>query len=258
MSKLDCPIVRDLLPLYIDQVTSPETAQAVEAHLADCPDCRREYESLKADLPETPMEGTDTSRQFGDMMKKTKRKETLQTGLTIALLLALLLAIFICQPPKVKDNEDVIIYRTYEFEHKEEGTCFFFLYSAPFYNDHISSSAGIREKDGKMVLQIDFQRDLLHGKVEGSLENATYFPGNDVDEVLLGDEVIWTREANGDDPVPDYVYEYTSQAWTSWAIELDGKENYTDFPAPFILAFDYKEGRQIVWDLDGNVLKETP
>ena len=29
MSKLTCPIVRDLLPLYIDQVVSPETAQAV-------------------------------------------------------------------------------------------------------------------------------------------------------------------------------------------------------------------------------------
>ncbi|MBR5792175.1 MAG: hypothetical protein IKY34_03580, partial [Ruminiclostridium sp.] len=179
-------------------------------------------------------------------------------GLTMTLLLAALLAVFIWQSPRVKDNEGVTIYRVYQFEHEEEGSCFFFLYSAPFYNNSTSSTAEVQEKDGKTVLQIDFQRDILSKKINGTLEHATYFSGSDVDEVHLGDEVIWTREANGDDPVPDYVYEYTSQAWTSWAIELDGKENYTDFPAPFILAFDYKEGRQIVWDLDGNVLRETP
>ena len=37
---LTCGIARDLLPLYLDGLTSPESAAALEAHLASCPDCR--------------------------------------------------------------------------------------------------------------------------------------------------------------------------------------------------------------------------
>jgi hypothetical protein len=55
------------------------------------------------------------------------------------------------------------------------------------------------------------------------------------------------------------VYKYTTDYddWTSWAIELDGKENYTNFPAPFVL-IEFNDGSQIVWDLDGDVLSKTP
>ena len=97
MNKLDCPIVRDLLPLYIDQVVSPETAQAVEEHLDGCPDCRREHESLTAHLP-IPVEAADTSRQFGDMMKKVKKKETLRILLAVILLVAMMVGGLVCCP----------------------------------------------------------------------------------------------------------------------------------------------------------------
>ena len=36
---LTCAVVRDLLPAYAEGLTAPETNQAVEAHLAICPDC---------------------------------------------------------------------------------------------------------------------------------------------------------------------------------------------------------------------------
>lgn len=44
--KLNCALVRDLLPLYYDQVVEPETAAAVEAHLAGCPECRARLEAM--------------------------------------------------------------------------------------------------------------------------------------------------------------------------------------------------------------------
>ena len=33
---LSCEVVRDLLPSYIDGLTSPETSARIEAHLRDC------------------------------------------------------------------------------------------------------------------------------------------------------------------------------------------------------------------------------
>lgn len=257
MNKLDCPIVRDLLPLYVDQVVSPETAQAVEEHLADCPDCRREYESLQADLP-VPTEETDTSRQFGDFIKKVKRNESLKTGLIISLLLAVLLAIFLWQPPRVKDNDDVTFYRIYQTKDEEGRPSLFFVYSAPMYNSSSSATYGEHEEDGKTILQIDFDRPIIYGTPDSTSEGAMCVPHAEIDEVHLGDQVIWTREANGDSPVPEYVSAYIdAEQKYYFTFELNGKENFTDYPAPFI-AVDYPDGRQIVWDLDGNVLSETP
>lgn len=43
-----CGIIKDLLPLYIDDVCNDESRQAVENHLAECEECRKYYEAMKA------------------------------------------------------------------------------------------------------------------------------------------------------------------------------------------------------------------
>jgi len=41
MNKTDlCPIVRDLMPLYIDDLTEPDTRIFIDRHLAECKSCR--------------------------------------------------------------------------------------------------------------------------------------------------------------------------------------------------------------------------
>ena len=36
---LSCAVVRDLLPSFVEGLTSEETNRAVESHLSACPDC---------------------------------------------------------------------------------------------------------------------------------------------------------------------------------------------------------------------------
>ena len=43
-----CGIIRDLLPLYIDDVCNEESKQAVENHLSECEKCKNYYESMKS------------------------------------------------------------------------------------------------------------------------------------------------------------------------------------------------------------------
>ena len=43
-----CGIIRDLLPLYIDDVCNEESKQAVENHLSECEKCRNYYEFMKS------------------------------------------------------------------------------------------------------------------------------------------------------------------------------------------------------------------
>ena len=56
MSKTNCNIVRDVLPLYLDGEASKETSEMVEEHLAECEECRyyyRNYNRIPISLQET-------------------------------------------------------------------------------------------------------------------------------------------------------------------------------------------------------------
>ena len=46
--KNECNIIRDLLPLYVEEMVSEETAKFVKEHLAECKKCRKDYEAMKS------------------------------------------------------------------------------------------------------------------------------------------------------------------------------------------------------------------
>jgi len=50
MKGIKCTIIRDVLPLYIDDVVSDDTAQMVKEHLNQCQTCQKEYEQMTQTL----------------------------------------------------------------------------------------------------------------------------------------------------------------------------------------------------------------
>ena len=52
MKKNDCNVIRDLMPLVLDRVASDESREMVETHIRSCEDCRKQYDEMKADMPE--------------------------------------------------------------------------------------------------------------------------------------------------------------------------------------------------------------
>lgn len=49
--KTSCEIIRDLLPLYVEHVTSEASNALVEEHLNECPDCKKELEQMQRPVP---------------------------------------------------------------------------------------------------------------------------------------------------------------------------------------------------------------
>ncbi len=47
--KTDCCVIRDLLPLFAEDLVSDETADIIRLHLQECPDCNAEYEQMQKD-----------------------------------------------------------------------------------------------------------------------------------------------------------------------------------------------------------------
>lgn len=50
MKEISCNIIRDILPLYVDEAVCEETKELVEEHLFTCEDCRKEAEMMKKAL----------------------------------------------------------------------------------------------------------------------------------------------------------------------------------------------------------------
>lgn len=63
--KLPCYLVRDLLPLYKDEVCELETADDVKEHLDGCPDCRHLWETMQ-----------DTAPLEGDVVQAREQEQT--------------------------------------------------------------------------------------------------------------------------------------------------------------------------------------
>ena len=86
-----CGIIRDLLPLYHDDVCSAETRNAVEKHCAGCADCRKILNDLDS-MPE-PYEMAKEVDPLRPIQKKWnhERKKSLWIGLGVAFFLMLIL-----------------------------------------------------------------------------------------------------------------------------------------------------------------------
>ncbi|MBR5683525.1 MAG: zf-HC2 domain-containing protein [Ruminococcus sp.] len=63
----NCDIVKDLLPLYADDVCSEESRKAVEEHISGCSDCKAELEKLRKNVPVSP-------QKDGEVLKRIKRR----------------------------------------------------------------------------------------------------------------------------------------------------------------------------------------
>ncbi|MBE6857274.1 MAG: zf-HC2 domain-containing protein [Ruminococcus sp.] len=50
MSKNNCELIKDLLPLYADEVCSEESRKAVAEHISQCDNCRKELEKMGQNL----------------------------------------------------------------------------------------------------------------------------------------------------------------------------------------------------------------
>lgn len=82
-----CDIIKDLLPLYLDNVCSEDSRKAVEEHIATCENCRRELEAYRSDITAADNEGEEVIKKLSSHWKKTKRTSLLTGILFMAVLI---------------------------------------------------------------------------------------------------------------------------------------------------------------------------
>lgn len=160
MKTIKCEVVKDLLPLYVDNVLSKESRELVEEHFAICAECKDYYEKLK-DVGDEPInKATDDGKKvIQNIRRSISRKRVGAICLTAILVAAIAVGLFYCimikqqyltyeecglyvEKEAIYTNEPYYCY--YAFESIEKDTLFVYM-TTTVYESH-------RNRNGEVMV----------------------------------------------------------------------------------------------------------
>ena len=93
--KNECSIVRDVLPLYTENMVSEDTAAFVKEHIEGCAGCAAEFETMKADEKNGNADGgiNEQRKHDADALSAIKRKLLRNKGIAMGITAVCLVAL---------------------------------------------------------------------------------------------------------------------------------------------------------------------
>lgn len=94
MNKINCNVIKDILPLYVDDLASEDTKALVESHLKKCDSCMEEYRKM-ANVLQMPIECV--TEPIEKLQKKWRSEKILITIFTtlVSLVVVLLMSFWL-------------------------------------------------------------------------------------------------------------------------------------------------------------------
>ena len=105
MSRINCEVTEDLLPLYVEHMASPSTRELVEEHLALCDACRKKAEEMKGAVALPPDVDTTPLERMGKLL--FRKKVTIVMVTLLSVLLVVMLAGVHLNSPILIPYEDI-------------------------------------------------------------------------------------------------------------------------------------------------------
>ena len=148
MATINCDVIRDLLPLYVDGVLSPDSRKLVDEHLADCSRCRDYHEKLlhtKTNMQQGTSDDGAVIRKIRKKIKAKRRRAVCLTAVLAALIVGALWYVIAWNQRYVPfdsnaftvNNDHIVVQRYYRYVgclSPEEGTHFFYLTTTVYDN----------------------------------------------------------------------------------------------------------------------------
>ncbi len=219
MNELPCEVVRDLLPSYVDGLTSETTNRLVDGHVEGCEGCRAALDAMRAPSAEPAEEGRP--REI-DYLRKNRRhnRAVVLWSLSGALLLAF--AILAARLFVVGEEGNTVI----PFDIQVDGNR---LSARLMCVDSIRVVSRIEyeENDGVVTLRT---RCVLASFLHGGEARAEYTASEPIRQVRTAERVFWddgvnisTLAANVYETRHDYVGDMPANGRTANALNLSGE-----------------------------------
>lgn len=214
--KIPCSVVRDLLPLYAEEMTEEETRTLVDEHLEECSECSKRLEEIRA-AAAVPAENTavDTAKPLLALKKTINKRRRITAAIAALCVFILLFSAFhrINEWHQVPWEEGLIQVTGVEKMADVEKR------NSPFPEEE----EAIRLPDESMGLTIQFDSKIsgIHSTMEKN-ENGTT-------EIIQGWSSNPNKKLTGDysecsiNPVPDrLLYDTGSGQILLWGEPMDG------------------------------------
>lgn len=182
MSKIPCEIIQDLLPSYIDELTSDVTNREVEAHMEGCEQCRNVFRQMKA--PDIEM--AENEEKEIDFLKKTKKKHRRNLILCVAVVWAIAVGFFCAR-----------YYLDGQYLNTE-----YLSYNLDVWGTELAVAVNSTSDQGIQRIEINESEGVVDITVRGvpksifyqTTADASYTASEPIRQVWIGDRIVW---ANG-------------------------------------------------------------
>lgn len=247
-SDLPCSVVRDLLPLYHDEVVSAETAEIVAEHIGQCEACAKEYKEISREIPQES-KGV-RGEQFVSAIQRIRKNAVLKGGAIVATIVAVCIGIwvFLTSVPIVPMEEgDYEVSHVYRYDYdRENGDGLFYIIKFYYLNDILFDTE--MSEDGKTMTLI-LRRPILCKREETPLANAFLDDLGESTLVKVNENVIWKSSDGISKNIPEYVDEWNR-------MEYDDSGKYSE--AAFYIDnneihIEYDDGTLKRWTYDGEL-----
>lgn len=201
--KKECKIIQDLLPSYIENLTTVETNEYIQAHLNECKECKKALEDMQKELKTQAFE-TDKNK-VNYIKKYNKKMKALKIVLSLILLAFIIVvgrrtAIIVSLSNKAKEYQksDNYYARMYQYEgntiatteiyHKKEKEV---AIDSHWASDGTSSKLTKYKDENKINVYIEAENDkvaLLDVKKDGTfpmMKAVNYMKLNNIFELML-------------------------------------------------------------------------
>lgn len=186
MKKIDCNIIKDLLPSYIDNLTSEESNILIANHLKECESCKETYNKMNKDI-NINYDIDDSKISY---MKKVHKKFKILTVCILILIIIVCISLYINYKSshlfidgKALKEQFAIVNNTYLFiECEDDNTITKFILTID-ENDICQNTRKIRESktnDGKKQINDEYnvinkvkENDTMHSNCE--LKGSTLY-----------------------------------------------------------------------------------
>ncbi len=224
MNKFDCDVIKDLLPLYADNICSEKSTECVKEHLKECAECSEELRKIK-ECPAVPTVDEDLEKAVknaGKRIKKGKKKTVIET-IALVLILVILFGV-------------IGMYR-------------FILYAAKTDHEVYNNSTAVFNQNCESV-KID-----LTGKKDYENDSVTLYVGekykierfkeSDTEKIVVDkDKYIHVIEHDTglmvygmSEYLENHVF-FPARPFVKWGVELMGYES--DFAPGYDLSLEQK------------------
>ena len=250
----ECGIVRDLMPLVIDDVAGSESKEYVENHLIGCEECKKVFQEMNAEIPgKTEKEKGNEQKAFSAAAGKLKKKRRFRTLKHV--LLGILIASIVFgaglfgygKLAQVREHVYYGFYKVYLSELDNNRVVFTMDYRGS-YDDLSTTVKEVSETDPKtgekkLIMYVYLEKYKIPRKMQDPNQNQFFMVLTaenmaEYSEIRLGVpeeyQTIWVQGqqiTKASEQMNEYFFwsDIKEKMWDFTRESTDGKVAYTDF-----------------------------